>query len=100
MVAVLPMFGLIVLGLVLRRFSAVAEGFWPGAERLNYFVLFPVLLFTSLAKTRWSFDLAFEVPGPADRAAPLGAFGVAGRAHAVVVIGPTWRAGAGDASIQ
>lgn len=44
-----PLFALIVLGYVLRRTQFPGESFWPGAERLNYFVLFPALLFNHLA---------------------------------------------------
>lgn len=61
MVAVLPMFMLILLGLVLRRFRVLADEFWSGAERLNYFVLFPVLLFTTLARAPWNSSVALEL---------------------------------------
>lgn len=44
-----PLFALILLGHLLRRFGFPGEAFWPGAERLNYFLLFPALLFSSLA---------------------------------------------------
>ena len=33
----------------MRRLGGLGEGFWRGAERLVYFVLFPPLLFTTLA---------------------------------------------------
>ncbi|MEQ5872740.1 AEC family transporter [Sagittula sp. NFXS13] len=44
-----PIFALIWLGFGLahRRFPSIE--FWPAAERLNYFVLFPALLISSLA---------------------------------------------------
>lgn len=45
-----PLFALILAGLVFRRSGFPGEGFWPAAEKLNYFVLFPALLFASLAK--------------------------------------------------
>ena len=45
----LPDFLLIALGVVLRRMRAFDGGFWSGVERLVYFVLFPALLFRSLA---------------------------------------------------
>lgn len=48
--ALWPLFALIVAGYLLRRRGFPGEAFWPGAERLNYFVLFPALLFASLAK--------------------------------------------------
>lgn len=47
--ATLPIFALIFLGAALRRLGILDEGFWRGAERLVYFVLFPPLLFTTLA---------------------------------------------------
>jgi len=47
--AILPIFILIFLGYGLRRLGVLGEGFWRGAERLVYFVLFPPLLFTTLA---------------------------------------------------
>lgn len=45
-----PIFALIVAGYGLRRMDFPGGDFWAGAERLNYFVLFPALLFGSLAK--------------------------------------------------
>src|SRR5690606_20772883 len=49
LLALWPLFALIVAGYVLRRQGFPSEAFWPGAERLNYFILFPALLFNSLA---------------------------------------------------
>ena len=43
------MFLLIIAGYVMKQRSFPGDGFWPGAEKLNYFVLFPALLFSSLA---------------------------------------------------
>lgn len=45
----LPDFLLIVAGALLARLRAFDRVFWAGAERLVYFVLFPALLFRSLA---------------------------------------------------
>ncbi len=45
-----PLFALIVGGYWLRRRGFPSEAFWPGAERLNYFILFPALLASSLAR--------------------------------------------------
>lgn len=50
LLALWPLFALIVAGFYLRRWNFPNEAFWPGAERLNYFVLFPALLFSSLAR--------------------------------------------------
>lgn len=46
----LPDFGLILLGAWLYRHARMPDGFWPGVERLVYFVLFPALLFQALAR--------------------------------------------------
>ena len=50
LLALWPLFALIVAGYLLRRSDFPGEAFWPGAERLNYFVLFPALLLSSLAR--------------------------------------------------
>jgi predicted permease len=44
-----PLFVLILAGYGMRRFGFPGEGFWPGAERFNYYILFPALLFNSLS---------------------------------------------------
>ena len=49
LLALWPLFALIVAGYYLRCWAFPNEAFWPGAERLNYFMLFPALLFSSLA---------------------------------------------------
>jgi len=46
---VLPNFALIVVGVVLARYFDYGREFWSGLEALVYFVLFPALLFRSLA---------------------------------------------------
>ena len=48
LVSLWPLFVLILAGYAMRRSGFPGEGFWPGAERLNYFILFPALLFNSL----------------------------------------------------
>ncbi|WP_176443187.1 AEC family transporter [Pseudomonas segetis] len=50
LLALWPLFALIVAGFYLRRWNFPNEAFWPGAERLNYFILFPALLFSNLAR--------------------------------------------------
>ena len=47
-----PIFALILLGLGLRRLGFPGDGFWPAAERLTYFLLFPALLVNRLAQAR------------------------------------------------
>ncbi|WP_272516411.1 MULTISPECIES: AEC family transporter [unclassified Providencia] len=44
-----PLFALIAIGFILRRTSLFSNDFWPSAEKLNYFILFPALLINSLA---------------------------------------------------
>lgn len=44
-----PIFGLICAGYLLMRRAFPSTEFWSAAERLNYFVLFPALLVSSLA---------------------------------------------------
>jgi hypothetical protein len=53
---ILPNFVLIVAGLLLARRFGYGRDFWSGLERLVYYVLFPALLFRSLAVAR--IDLA------------------------------------------
>src|ERR1700754_4812256 len=56
--ALLPVFILIVLGVVLRHSLMRLETQWHGLERLTYYVLFPMLLIQTLVKA----DLC-SVPG-------------------------------------
>lgn len=64
----LPDFALILAGFLLHRSGKFTRPFWEGLERLIYYVLFPALLFQSLARNRIDFTIA----GPA----MLGALGV------------------------
>lgn len=50
LLALWPLFALIIVGYLLQRSGFPGEAFWPGAERLNYFVLFSALLLASLAR--------------------------------------------------
>lgn len=58
--ALLPDFGLILLGYALRRWLHLGDHFWTGLEKLVYFVLFPALLFNALARTH--LDLSAAAP--------------------------------------
>ncbi|HQU49527.1 MAG TPA: AEC family transporter [Casimicrobiaceae bacterium] len=53
---VAPDFLLIALGALLARRFAYGPAFWEGVERLVYFVLFPALLFRSLATAPLAID--------------------------------------------
>ncbi|MDE2378290.1 AEC family transporter [Bradyrhizobium sp.] len=48
--ALLPVFLLIVLGVILKRSLMRLDAQWHGLERLTYFVLFPMLLIQTLVK--------------------------------------------------
>jgi len=50
LITIWPIFALICLGFVLVRRGFPSAEFWPAAERINYFILFPSLLISSLAK--------------------------------------------------
>lgn len=51
----LPDFLLIVLGFLLCRYTMLDRRVWDGAERLVYYLLFPVLLFTSVTRSPLDF---------------------------------------------
>ncbi len=70
--AILPNFILILLGLALSRRFDYGRDFWEGLEKLVYYVLFPALLFRTLATAQIDFArtgtlmaaaLAFTVAG-------------------------------------
>ena len=69
--ALLPDFALILLGAGLRRVLHLGDHFWNGLEKLVYYVLFPVLLFGGLVKTRIDWSGAAPMLGVA--AAAMGA---------------------------
>lgn len=48
--ALIPTFGLILVGFALRHWRFLPDAFWPGAEKLTYFITFPALLFANTAK--------------------------------------------------
>jgi malonate transporter and related proteins len=52
---ILPNFVLILIGLVLARRFDFGRDFWDGLEKLVYYVLFPALLFRSLALAKIDF---------------------------------------------
>jgi malonate transporter and related proteins len=68
----LPDFLLVASGFVLCRCTALARPVWDGVERLVYYVLFPVLLFTSIQRTPLQ---------------PMATLGLAAGAVAVVLAG-------------
>ena len=54
----IPDFALILFGFFLNRITDWGRGFWGGLEKLIYFVLFPALLFNSIAKSKIDFVAA------------------------------------------
>ncbi len=56
--AILPVFALILLGAGLRRLIGFREDFWSQLDKLVYFVFFPALLFHSLSGFRVDFASA------------------------------------------
>ncbi|MEQ4921988.1 AEC family transporter [Proteus hauseri] len=58
-----PLFALIALGAILRRNKTFEPAFWVGAEKLNYFLLFPALLINSLAKAPLNDPQLFHLAG-------------------------------------
>ncbi len=50
--ALIPVFALIVLGHLFRRWSFPGDGFWPQAERFTYYALFPAMLIFKLGQAR------------------------------------------------
>jgi signal transduction histidine kinase len=57
----LPDFLLILLGFVICRGTALDRRVWDAAERLVYFLLFPVLLFNSILKSPLQLAQAFDL---------------------------------------
>jgi predicted permease len=47
--ALFPVFALILIGVFLKRIGFPGDGFWRGAERITYYLLFPSLLFLKLS---------------------------------------------------
>lgn len=52
--SILPVFLLVVLGALLKRWRLIDRDMWNGLEQLGFFVLFPSLLFTTLANAEFS----------------------------------------------
>ena len=76
----LPDFALILLGSLLRRWLDLGDHFWSALEKLIYVVLFPALLFGTLARTRIDFAAATPLVGTGLAVLLTGAlFGLAAR---------------------
>ena len=55
--SILPIFLTVALGVLLKRLPPFKDEFWSGLNQLGYYVLFPALLFTTLARANFS-DIA------------------------------------------
>jgi malonate transporter len=53
--SLLPVFFIIICGYVLKKSEFPGDKFWPGAEQIVYYILFPALLFSSSAGASWEF---------------------------------------------
>lgn len=61
--ALVPVFMLIVAGVLVRRFLIPREEHWIGVERLVYYILFPALLINTLSQADLSRVPVWEVAG-------------------------------------
>jgi predicted permease len=52
--SILPIFLLVILGVILKRTTLIHPSFWGGLEQFGYFVMFPALLFQTLSTTDFS----------------------------------------------
>lgn len=48
--SIVPIFLIVLLGVVLKRAPVIDQSVWPGLETIGYYVLFPALLFLTLAR--------------------------------------------------
>lgn len=49
LLAIIPVFLIILIGFTCRQLEFVAQDFWRGAEKLTYFLLFPALLLSKMS---------------------------------------------------
>ncbi len=56
-----PLIALIALGYGLKQRNWLEDGFWRGAEKLNYYILFPVMLFLNLATAQIQLNIIRDV---------------------------------------
>jgi malonate transporter and related proteins len=59
--SLVPVFSLIALGGVLRRFDLLSADGWAALERLTYFVLFPPLMFMSIVEGSFAGEEALKL---------------------------------------
>lgn len=57
LLALFPLITLILFGYLFKKYHVFADGFWVGTEKLNYYLLFPALLFHTLATAKIDFQM-------------------------------------------
>jgi len=57
----IPLYLLITLGYILNKYQFPNQDFWPGIERMTYYVLFPTLIFVALLKAEINLELVTNV---------------------------------------
>lgn len=54
--ALFPLVALIASGYLFKKYHFLSQDFWAGAEKLNYYISFPALLFNTLSTTKVDFQ--------------------------------------------
>ncbi|NHB57695.1 AEC family transporter [Acinetobacter sp. 194] len=57
LLSLFPLIALIISGYVLKQKEFLSDDFWQGAEKLNYYILFPIMLFANLATAKLDLGL-------------------------------------------
>lgn len=57
----IPLYALIMLGFILKKIQFTNEDFWPGIEKVTYFILLPPLVFGALVKAKVDLSLVSNV---------------------------------------
>ncbi len=53
----IPLYLLITLGFLLKKYQFPSNEFWPGMEKMIYFILFPILVFVAILKAPMDISL-------------------------------------------
>ena len=57
----IPLYILITLGFFLKKYDFPSQEFWPGLEKITYFILFPSLVFVAILKAQIDASLFFYI---------------------------------------
>ncbi len=57
----IPLYLLILLGFILKKYHFPSLDFWPAIERMTYYILFPPLIFVALLKADIDFSLLGKI---------------------------------------